>query len=1245
MKTALIKNTIREIKSSLGRFISIALMISLGTFAYVGLKSAGPDMRYTLDELTAETNMSHMVVQFTTDIEEKDKEKILEYKEIADFEFLKTIELKTKEDDKLINLIELPERISKPKVLEGRYPEKQGELLIDNGLRSEISIGDKLIFKKEEESLKFILDDTTINGTNEKDKDKVKEVDKNKEKDKEKETKEPRLQTYEYEVVGFCITPEYLGQFDKGRSFSRYGDFYSFAYISKSNFNNIKDIKENNKTQIAYLRFENIQNMKTLDLGFEKRSIRHKEYLEKVFANRPKELFNEMNDNILDELAIKEKEIFDAKKELKNAENEIVKGKIKILEGWQEYKDGLEEYNKEIKDAESELSKARKLVDDGVAKYNEGKSEFDAAKTKYQEGLQQYNTGLARYNQSKTKLDEGETALNLLKQNKDKLLALKSLVANEVTLKKIIDKYNSLVAERTIKEKQRDEAIAAGNTDLAAQLQLEIDAINTQIAALGDIGAINIQYNSIQAAKASFDDYQRGIYSLEYNAIFKGSPSYIQGLIDSIPSKESEIAQGKVELKASKVLLDNAKKELDVAKVEIDQGQIVLNKSKKELDNAKLELRSAESIFNTEKSKSSALLQNSREELLQAEKDLSEAETKFKKEKSKATKEIEDAEKKIEKVKTDIKKLDKPLCIFHTRYDNTNYYLFYDSAGRIDILANVFPPFLFLIALLVSLTTMTRMVDEQRQEIGTYKGLGYLNNEIALKYAVYGGIAAIIGGLIGVAIGSSILSEVTFNAYATTFVIKQRLHVMNYAGGIFSMILAIACTSLAAYLSVKKYLNKNAAILMRPRVQKTGKKTFFEKIKFVWKRLPFLTKVTLRNVFRYKGRMLMTIIGVGGCTGLLLFGFALRYSMAETLPRQRENIIRSDFIVSYNEIIDEEDAKKFKEFIAKDDRIEKSNSLHSEPIQYKDSKGQIANILLMVPKDIEGFNEQISLIDSRSDSEQIKAIPKYNKELREREKNRLIALRKQDKQDIINLDNNSAVFSDKLLNVTGKETGENIFIQDLYGKEYKVKVGRPITNYISHFAYMSPEYYDKIFDKATEPNSYLIKLKPEVDVAKFKADMLEFVVTTSSLDMSFAEINNWVSSIDAVVILITVISGILAFVVLYNLTYINISERLREISTIKVLGFYPNEVTKYIYSETAILTVLGILFGYYIGHGLHDLIIDFIVPDMLNLYRGVTPLVYVGATLITVVFFVVVGIIIHKKLSKIDMIEALKGFE
>ena len=365
-------------------------MLLIGTFAYVGLKSAGPDMRKTLDDFTEETNMSHMMIQFTTGIEEKDKRKILEYDEISDSEFLKAIELKTSVDDNLINLIELPKSISKPKILEGKYPEKQGELLLDNSLKDKINIGDKILFNKEEETLNFILEEnhnelenSSIN---------VSKKDKGKDKDKDKES---RLSTYEYKVVGFCITPEYLGEKDKGQSFSKYGDFYSFGYISKDSFAKLKDKKENSKTQIAYIRFKNLDNLETTDLGFETRSLKHKKYFETLFKNRSDELFNEMNNDILEKLDTREDEIYNAKKEIKDAESELTNARIKVLTGWLDYEEGTEKYYEEIEKAEKELKVSKQQMKEGEAEYEKGRTELDEAIKKYNNGLKQYDSNLS----------------------------------------------------------------------------------------------------------------------------------------------------------------------------------------------------------------------------------------------------------------------------------------------------------------------------------------------------------------------------------------------------------------------------------------------------------------------------------------------------------------------------------------------------------------------------------------------------------------------------------------------------------------------------------------------------------------------------------------------------------------------------------------------------------------------------------------------------------------------------------
>ncbi len=1230
MKTAFIKNILREIKTSFGRFISIAVMLLLGTFAYVGIKSAGPDMRHTLNEFTKETNMSHIFVQFTNGIEEQDEKNILNYEELSDAEFLKAIELKTKEEDNLMNLIELPERISIPKIMEGRYPNKEGEILLDYSLINEYKIGEKISFRREEQTLKFTLDNL-----------KEKDSDKNK-KDEEKEL---RLNNYTYEIVGFVITPEFLGVVDKGQSFSKYGEYYSFGYIIKDNFKEIKDEKENLKTQIAYLKFKNLDDMKVSDLGFEARSIRHKEYLEELFAERPDEIFNEMNDNILIELKKAEEDIEKGKKEFKDAEEEIIKNKIKIENSWEEYNDGYNDFNYEITLAENKIKDGRDSLKDGEEKYLKGLKEFNTGKKEYESGKKEYDKGLDKYRQAKIDLDNAEEQLKILKENKNDFTLLKTMVENEINLKTKIDRYDELNDLIEVKEAEREIAILEGNDILANELLVEINALQNEIDGLGNINSLRIQYSTIQSIKSSFNSYQRGIYLLEYNNISTGKPSYIQGLIDSIPNLEEQVLNGKSELDKNKKILDKTKKDLDKAKKELDANEKLLSKSKIEIDESKRKIEISDAKLSIEREYGLGELEENKLELEKAEKKLKDAEKTFSKEKIKAEKELSNAEKEIKKAKDDIKKIDKPLCIFNTRYDNTNYYMFYDSSVKIDLLANVFPPFLFLIALLVSLTAMTRMVDEQRQEIGTYKALGYKNREIAFKYVLYGGIASTIGGIIGVGLGSEILSKIVFDAYSITFVLKERLHVPNIYTGLTAMILAVLSTALAAYLSVKKYLNSNSANLMRPKVEKPGKKTIFERLKFIWKRLPFLVKVTLRNVFRYKGRMLMTIIGVGGCTGLLFFGFSLRYSMAELLPRQSQNITKIDFIVSFNEIIDKDESEEFKILMDEDDRINISSEIYSEPLIHKNSKSQRSELFLIVPKDLEKFKEQINLIDSRTNKEKINSIPKTEKKLIKKEKDRLKDLRKERKQDIISLDKDSAIFTERFLAKNGKELGENIFIEDIYGKEYKLEIGKPAINYISHFAYMTPEYFDKNFNKSTETNSYLISLKDDVNIDEFKEEILNYTIVTNVIDMRFEEINSWVSTIDIVVIIVSVISGILAFVVLYNLTYINLSERIREISTIKVLGFYSIEVIRYIYSETAILTAIGIAFGYLFGNMIYYLIGDLIIPDNLNLYTKNVPYIYIGASAITLVFFGIVGLIINKKLKKVDMIEALKGFE
>lgn len=425
----------------------------------------------------------------------------------------------------------------------------------------------------------------------------------------------------------------------------------------------------------------------------------------------------------------------------------------------------------------------------------------------------------------------------------------------------------------------------------------------------------------------------------------------------------------------------------------------------------------------------------------------------------------------------------------------------------------------------------------------------------------------LFGGLIGVIFGSMVLSSVVFLSYSSTFRTYERVHIINYKSGIIAVLIGITSTTIASYLASRRSLKENTASLMKPKVDKKGKKILLERITFIWKKLPFLVKVTFRNVFRYKGKMFMTIIGVAGCTGLLFMGLALRGSIAKTIPKQRSDITGLDYYVSFNKDIDKEDFKKFEEYINSSTDIENKCKLYLEPLSYKTNEGRKITVIAIVPFDEKSFEDMINLREVKKvDYMDIKYDKEENENVFEEiEKTAENLVNKNGKEKLkinyggledrrkLKIDNNSAIITDKLLYLTGKDKGEDIELQNIYNEQFKLKVGEPAKNYISHFVYMSPEYYDKIFNKSIEENTYAIRLKDNVDKDKFKDEIMSFKVFTSIIDMRLKQAKQWIFAIDIIVAVIIAISALLAFIVLYNLTYINISERIREISTIKVL--------------------------------------------------------------------------------------------
>ena len=595
---------------------------------------------------------------------------------------------------------------------------------------------------------------------------------------------------------------------------------------------------------------------------------------------------------------------------------------------------------------------------------------------------------------------------------------------------------------------------------------------------------------------------------------------------------------------------------------------------------------------------------------------IQDAENELNTEKQNAEQQIKEAEGKIIDAKDEVAKIENPTWYILDRNQNSGYASFIQDTESIENLSMVFPIVFFAIAILVSLTSMTRMVEEERQEIGTLKALGYNKFHISLKYIIYSSLACIIGAIIGMNIGFQLLPRIVWDMYEMMYTMPSITVLYNYEYSTLGLFLIYICIVGATLYSILKELKDAPATLLRPKAPKLGKRVLLERITPIWKRLNFSQKVTIRNIFRYKKRFLMTIIGIFGCTSLILAGFGLKDSISKILPYQYEKIFNYDIQVSLKSALDNENRQELITNL-------KNNAQINEVVETYMISGTASK---------EENQEDIQIIIPQDNNELDKVIKLYDL-----------------KENKINLNEDGIVITDKLAQLINAKVGDTITVKDTNDVEKELKIVNIAENYISHYVYMSKSLYEKTYEENCIPNVLLIQDKEltkeqESDLSReiVEQNQVSTVTLTSTI---MTTLDDTMNSLNYVVIILIVSAGLLAFVVLYNLSNVNISERIRELATIKVLGFYDKEVYSYINRETTLLTIIGIILGLGGGYLLNFYIIGTCEIDMLRFVKVIDPLSYLYAILITVAFTIIVNIFTYFALKKIDMIGSLKSVE
>jgi len=837
-------------------------------------------------------------------------------------------------------------------------------------------------------------------------------------------------------------------------------------------------------------------------------------------------------------------------KKIKKISNKQIDARI------QSYQSELDEKKQEatdkFKDAENQFNDAQNKIDSGL-------SEIQSNELKLQNSKDQINQGWNEYYANLQLLDNIPTLQNAIAQIEESEKKLPELLSQKEQVENGLQEINAegdLNTKRTL-------------------IQNAIDFIDFALKKLenypdsSDAETIRIKLNEKK-------EVLQGQLSLIDQAIAKKAE--LEAILPQIQSGIEQIQAGvakKAELQSQLNQLLNAKNELNNAYVSLINGQAQYEDGVSKIEDAKNELN------------------KSIEQLT-----LSKAE--FNIQKHDALRELSDAQLEIDKMEGKWIVLDR-----NSHYSYRDYGA---CADRMDGIAKVFPVFFFLVAALVCMTTMTRMVDEQRNEMGTLKALGYSKLQIASKYIIYALIASILGSILGCSLGMYLFPTVIFNAWNTLYNIDQIKFLFQPGLILLASGSVTGITLLATLYSIYSELIEMPSQLMRPKAAKAGKKILLERITFIWKRLSFLQKVTARNIFRYKKRFFMTIIGIAGCSALLVAGFGINDSISDIVNQQYNVIYHYDATVSAKT---SEITSQIKSLKGVKDVYEEDHLAVTTKIENKD----ISTTVHIISND-KKFKDFCTLFNGNNE---------------------------------FDLDDSSVLISQKMATKLNKKAGNTIKIKDANNKVIKAKIKGVFTNYVGHHIYASESLYKSWNTNAKTTHIYLIKSKKTTK--KFERNLgnkimnidgVQSVTFYSSLQKNFKDM---IKSISYIVVVLVISAACLAFVVLYNLSNVNISERKREIATIKVLGFTRKEVDAYINRETILLTILGSLIGLGIGIGLHHLIMNLAEMDDIMFGRTINSISYVISFVMTIGFNAIINLCMHKKLNNIQMVESLKAVE
>lgn len=1220
MKNAMLKNALAEMRKTKSRFLSIFGIIAIGTGFFAGLMASEPDMKYSSDSYFDRANLMNYRIISTYGFDNED----IEYLEKIDglniyAGYFADAFIHTDDGDKVARVYSLDNlgennEYNQLQLTEGRFPAREDECIVDAGkLVGGYNIGDKITLK---------------GGSGVK--------------------LENSLSVTEYTVVGKYDNPMHISDTERGNTTIGNGSVSMTVYVPSDSF------CVEFYTQV-FVTADKLMGYNCYSEEYEKLSDEIMETLEQAAANREsgrydsikrdaQQQLNDAKQELEDKKAKAEQEISDNEKKLLDAKKELDEAKTQLDDAKAEIdknKAKLDDAKRQLDDSKLVLDSTRALLSDSKKQLDEAKAPLDEAKKQLDDSKAQLDQAAAELAKAEKQINDGQAQIDEGRAQLRKGLSeglIEMITSIDVKrYDEFIEEFSALlneIAENSAEEREKIQEII----DILANVDSGADFI----LALMNIFSENSDYGSnlIEFLSRTVDrllKLEEFIRELSESALL--NPDTASKLIKAIGTMYEASKQ-----------LDEAQAQIDSARMQYEEGLAQYNDGVKQYEEGYAKYNEAYEQYsaglaelNDGYAKYSEGLQQYNDGLAQYNdgvRQLNEGVEKYNDgyaEYENGLKQYEDGRKQLEDAKSEfntqitdaqnqlsdaqreIDKLEKPIWYVYDRSGNPGYAEYGQNAERIKNIALVFPVFFVLVAALVCLTTMTRMVEEQRTQIGTLKALGYGNGAIIFKYLLYAVSASALGALFGTLIGLKMFPWIIITAYGMMYKIPDVVLPYNVPMITITVAGSAALVIATVYFACGAILKEQPAELMRPKAPKSGKTILLEKVGIIWKHLSFSMKVTFRNIFRYKRRMFMTIVGIAGCTALVLTGFGVYDSVNDILQKQFYEISTYTALSAHTEDMSEASREEVY------DILEEYSCTYGDIYQKQlkvTTEGGSANAYIFGAKDSDTIEKFVNLKDRKSGEQ-------------------------------YHVTNDGVIINEKLATLLGGvKVGDTVTLSISDTQKEDVTITAICENYANHYVYITEELYKRlvgddmkyncIFFNESNNNKFDESSRNELAERLMQVDGIMAVSFKNAVEGTFSDM---LKSLNLVVVVLIVSAGLLAFIVLYNLTNININERIREIATLKVLGFYDGEVSIYVFRETLMLTALGTVAGLILGRVLVDFVVKTAEIDQVMFGREVHPLSFVLSVVITMIFALVVTLVMHKKLKNVVMVEALKSVE